>query len=114
MFIDILIEVNKNLVEYYKALANPVRLAVFLYIANESKGAAPSTPNEESCVTAISRALSLPQPTVSNHLKVLKNAGLVKSVNKDTHCYQYITKKATETLFEHTKYLFKQAHSNPY
>jgi len=101
-------------VDYYRALANPVRLAVFLHIAKESGGLAPETPKRESCVTEISKALNIPQPTVSNHLKVLKEAGLVKSTSVDTHCYQYVTKDAAEVLFSHSKYILEQARKNPY
>lgn len=105
---------EKNLATYYKALANPVRLAVFLHIAKESAGSAPALPKKESCVTEISKTLKIPQPTVSNHLRVLKEAGLVKSVDVDTHCYQYVTKNASEILLNHSKFIFKQAHKNPY
>ncbi len=105
---------EKRLAAYYKALANPVRLSVFLHIAEESEGFVPSSPKKESCVTEISKALKIPQPTVSNHLRVLKEAGLVKSVDVDTHCYQYVTKNASEILLNHSRYIFKQAHKNPY
>jgi DNA-binding transcriptional ArsR family regulator len=105
---------DKQVVEYYKALANPVRLSVFLYIAEESEGSVPSRPKEESCVTAISRALKIPQPTVSNHLRVLKEAGLVKSLNQDTHCYQYVNKHAADLLLTSARYFSDQAHKNPY
>ncbi len=105
---------EKNLAKYYKALANPVRLAVFLHIAKESEGFVPASPKKESCVTEISKALKLPQPTVSNHLKALKEAGLVKSIDVDTHCYQYVTKNASEIMLNHSKYIFQQAQKNPY
>lgn len=105
---------KENIVEYYRALANPVRLEVFLYIVKKSDGSALKNPKKESCVTEIAKALDLPQPTVSNHLKVLKQAGLVKSASIDTHCYQYVTKDATQVLLKHTQYLFEQAHKNPY
>ena len=59
---------TSEIVEFYKALANPVRLQIFLYIAKESRGSAPITPKKESCVTEISKAINIPQPTVSNHL----------------------------------------------
>ena len=105
---------NINLVGYFKALSNPVRLQVFMYIANESEGFAPASPNKESCVTEISKALNIPQPTVSNHLKVLKKAGLVKSVDVGTHCFQYVTKDAAKILLDQSNYIYKQANSNPY
>jgi ArsR family transcriptional regulator, arsenate/arsenite/antimonite-responsive transcriptional repressor len=103
-----------EIAEFYKALANPIRLRVFMHIAKESEGSAPTLPKLESCVTAISKQLRIPQPTVSNHLKVLKEAGLVKSVSKDTHCYQYVTKDAAKLLLDQSKYVYQQANKNPY
>lgn len=105
---------NDTIASYYSALANPVRLAIFLHIANESEGFVPDSPNKESCVTQISKTLQVPQPTVSNHLRILKNAGLVKSVSIDTHCYQYVTKQAAEALLQHAKYISEQSRKNPF
>lgn len=105
---------NKDIVHYYKALSNPVRLEVFLHVARESEGFAPESPKKESCVTEISKSLRIPQPTVSNHLRVLKEAGLVKSIDVGTHCYQYVTKQAAQALLSHAQYLYQQAHKNPY
>jgi DNA-binding transcriptional ArsR family regulator len=105
---------DEILTGYFKALSNPVRFKVFMHIAKESDGFAPASPSKESCVTEISKTLNIPQPTVSNHLKVLKLAGLVKSVDIDTHCYQYVTKDAAKILLDQSEYVFKQANSNPY
>lgn len=105
---------TNNIVEYYKALANPVRLAIFLEVAKESEGFVPTNPSKESCVNEISKTLGIPQPTVSNHLKVLKKAGLVQSLKESTHCYHYVTKHAATALLSHSQYVFGQAHKNPY
>jgi ArsR family transcriptional regulator len=105
---------NQEIINYYKALSNPTRLAVFLHVAEMSEGFAPESPKKESCVTEISKTLNIPQPTVSNHLRVLKEAGLVKSVDVDTHCYQYVTKQAAKAMLDHSQYVFGQAHKNPY
>ena len=105
---------EKDIVNYYRALANPVRLRVFLHIADKSEGFAPKAPKKESCVTEISKSLKIPQPTVSNHLRVLERAGLVTSVRVGTHCYQYVDKRSARALLRHTQYLFEQAHKNPY
>lgn len=105
---------NEQITTYYRALANPVRLQVFMHVVKESEGFAPEAPKKESCVTEIAKTLGIPQPTVSNHLKVLKQAGLVKSIDVATHCYQYVTKDAAEALLNHSQYLYKQANKNPY
>jgi ArsR family transcriptional regulator, arsenate/arsenite/antimonite-responsive transcriptional repressor len=52
-----------------KALADPVRLRLMSLIA--------SRPGGEACVCDLTGAFSLSQPTISHHLKVLHDAGLV-------------------------------------
>lgn len=104
---------DSKLAKYYKVLSNPVRLRVFMYIADQTADFVPNT-KEESCVNAISHAIGIPQPTASNHLKALKDAGLVKSTSVGTKCHQYITKDAAQYLLNHTQYIFEQASKNPY
>ena len=50
-----------------KALADPVRLRLFSAIASHAGG--------EACVCDISGGIDVSQPTVSHHLKVLRDAG---------------------------------------
>lgn len=104
---------DTKLASYYKALSNPVRLAVFIHVADHSEGNAPKF-KKESCVCEISRAVGIPQPTASNHLRALENVGLIKSVKVGTRCYQYVSKDASKYLLKHTRYIFDQAHKNPY
>jgi ArsR family transcriptional regulator len=52
-----------------KALAEPVRLRLMSLIA--------SHPGGEACVCDLNGAFDLSQPTISHHLKVLNEAGLV-------------------------------------
>src|SRR3954465_2961856 len=56
----------------FKALADPSRVA----IVNRLAGA------EEVCVCDLIGTLGLAQPTVSHHLKVLREAGLVEVARK--------------------------------
>lgn len=104
---------DSKLANYYKVLSNPVRLRVFMYIADNTAGFKPVT-SDESCVNEISKAVGIPQPTASNHLKALKNAGLVKSTSTGTKCHQYVTKDAAKYLLNHTKYIFEQASKSPH
>ena len=53
--------------EIIKAIADPTRLKI-LYLLND----------DELCVCELISALDKPQPTVSHHLNILKNAKLVK------------------------------------
>ena len=52
-----------------KALADPVRLRLMSLIA--------SHPGGEACVCDLNDAFDLSQPTISHHLKVLHEAGLL-------------------------------------
>ncbi len=53
-----------------KALADPVRLRLMSLVA--------SHPGGEACVCDLNDAFELSQPTISHHLKVLHDAGLVE------------------------------------
>jgi len=57
---------EKELALLHKALSVPVRLEIIKLIANRPL-----------CVKAITRFLSISQPAVSQHLAVLRQAGLV-------------------------------------
>jgi ArsR family transcriptional regulator, arsenate/arsenite/antimonite-responsive transcriptional repressor len=71
-----------------KALGHPARIAILEYILKA-----------ESCICGdIVNELPLAQPTISQHLKELKNAGLIKgSIEGNTICY-CINEKAVEKL----------------
>ena len=61
-----------------KALGHPARIAIIEYLANV-----------DSCICGdIVKELPLAQPTVSQHLKELKNAGLIKgNIEGNSICY---------------------------
>ena len=68
--------------EMLKALAHPVRLKI---IAGLLKN--------ECNVSQIQLALRLPQSTISQHLKVLRNVGIIKGRREGTKvCYKVIVK----------------------
>jgi ArsR family transcriptional regulator len=52
-----------------KALADPVRLRLMSLVASHEGG--------EACVCDLNEAFDLSQPTISHHMKVLYDAGLV-------------------------------------
>jgi ArsR family transcriptional regulator len=52
-----------------KALADPVRLRLMSLVASHEGG--------EACVCELNDAFDLSQPTISHHLKVLHDAGLI-------------------------------------
>src|SRR5487761_1620108 len=71
-----------------KALADPARVAIL----NRLAGA------DEVCVCNFVDALDLAQPTVSHHLKVLREAGLVESSRRGTWAYYRLVPEAVGAL----------------
>lgn len=68
-------EVNATAVRRFKALADPTRLAILTTLA-----AAP----EPVCACDLGEGVELEQPTISHHLKVLREAGLVTVERRGT------------------------------
>jgi ArsR family transcriptional regulator len=73
-----------------KALADPVRLRLFSAIASHAGG--------EACVCDISIGVAVSQPTVSHHLKVLRNAGLLRSERRASWVYYAVIPEALQAL----------------
>jgi DNA-binding transcriptional ArsR family regulator len=66
--------------ETLKAVAHPARLKIVVGLLKN-----------ECNVAQIQRALELPQSTVSQHLRILKNAGIIKGRREGTRtCYRVI------------------------
>src|SRR5258708_2484973 len=62
-----------------KALADPVRLRLISLVASHSGG--------EACVCDLNDAFDLSQPTISHHLKVLHDAGLLDREKRGVWVY---------------------------
>jgi ArsR family transcriptional regulator, arsenate/arsenite/antimonite-responsive transcriptional repressor len=62
-----------------KALADPVRLRLMSLIASHAGG--------EACVCDLSGTFDLSQPTISHHLKVLHDAGLLDREKRGVWVY---------------------------
>jgi len=62
-----------------KALADPVRLRLMSLIASHQGG--------EACVCDLNEAFDLSQPTISHHLKVLHEAGLIDREKRGVWVY---------------------------
>ena len=65
-----------RLAQAFKALADPVRLRLLSMIA--------AAPSGEVCACDLATPLGKSQPTISHHLKVLREAGLVTSRKRGT------------------------------
>jgi len=68
-----------ELARAFKALADPVRLRLLSLIASHAGG--------EACVCDLTDAFELTGPTISHHLKVLRETGLVTSEKRATWVY---------------------------
>ncbi|MFN2375442.1 MAG: ArsR/SmtB family transcription factor [Candidatus Binatia bacterium] len=63
----------------FKAMSDPARLRLLNHIAAQ--------PSAETCVCFLTEPLGLAQPTVSHHLKVLYDAGLLGREKRGTWVY---------------------------
>lgn len=79
-----------NLARMFKAIGDPVRLRMLSLIASHQGG--------ESCVCDISPAFELSQPTISHHLKVLREAGLLDCERRGTWVYYRVIPSALGRL----------------
>lgn len=79
-----------ELADVFKALGDPTRLKlVKLLVCN---------PERSLCVGALAHRLGVTQPAVSQHLRVLKNVGVVEP-NRDGFRVHYTINKSTLMAF---------------
>jgi ArsR family transcriptional regulator len=79
-----------RLAQVFKALGDPVRLRLVSLIGARQGG--------EVCVCDLTSAFDLTQPTISHHLKVLREAGLIKSERRGTWVYYRLVPAALERM----------------
>ncbi|MET4591214.1 metalloregulator ArsR/SmtB family transcription factor [Arthrobacter sp. 754] len=72
----------------FKALSDPNRLRLLSMVKAEAAG--------ESCVCDLTGPLDLGQPTVSHHLKILVDAGLLHREKRGTWAYYSLVPGALE------------------
>ncbi len=82
---------DKTMAEILKALADPTRIKIIKLISSKGK---------ILCVGALARELGISQPAVSQHLKVLKNAGILEDIRAGCHVHYCV---CGETLRAHKK-----------
>jgi len=76
----------QDLSRMFRALGDPVRLRLLSLVASHAGG--------EACVCEISPAFDLSQPTISHHLKVLREAGLLECERRGTWVYYWVVPSA--------------------
>jgi ArsR family transcriptional regulator len=76
----------------FKAIADPGRLRLLNFIAGR--------PDAEACVCNLVEPLGLSQPTVSHHLRVLTEAGLLARERRGTWMFYRLVPERVEALRE--------------
>jgi ArsR family transcriptional regulator, arsenate/arsenite/antimonite-responsive transcriptional repressor len=72
----------------FRALADPTRVAIVNCLASA----------DEVCVCELNANFDLSQPTISHHLKVLREAGLVEASRRGTWAYYRLVPEAIAQL----------------
>ena len=81
-------EAAEALAATFKVLADPTRVGIVNRLAN----------GEPCCVCDLTAAFELSQPTVSHHLRVLRDAGLVEPERRGTFAYYRLVPDSVERL----------------
>jgi ArsR family transcriptional regulator, arsenate/arsenite/antimonite-responsive transcriptional repressor len=79
----------EDLAAAFKVLADPARLRLLSLIAARDGG---------ECVCNLTRPLGLTQPTVSHHLKVMHEAGILERERRGTWVFYSVNSGALEAL----------------
>ncbi|MFT4011282.1 MAG: metalloregulator ArsR/SmtB family transcription factor [Nocardioidaceae bacterium] len=83
-------EQSERIAPLLKALADPVRLRLLSIVAAHTE--------REACVCDLNDAFDLSQPTISHHLKVLHEAGLLDRSKRGTWVYYSVRTGALADL----------------
>ena len=78
------------LARVFKALADPVRLRLLSMIAGAERG--------EACVCELTVGFDVSGPTISHHLKVLRDAGLIACERRGTWVYYWVLPETMDRL----------------
>ena len=78
-----------SLAERLKTLADPIRLRMLDLLANQG---------EALCVCHITEQFPIHQPTISHHLRLLREAGLVDCEKRGVWAYYWATDEGKRSL----------------
>jgi ArsR family transcriptional regulator len=79
---------REQLAARFKALADPTRVAIVNCLSAA----------DEVCVCNLTDTFELSQPTISHHLRILREAGLVESTRRGTWAYYRLVPEAIGAL----------------
>ena len=77
-------KIVKKMAECFKALGDPTRLMIIKLLASNMK--------DKICVVDLAKILGITQPAASQHIKILRNVGLLEPKKEGYHVYYYINK----------------------
>src|SRR3954469_6433223 len=78
----------EELAARFKALADPTRVAIVNRLSTA----------DEVCVCDLNAAFDLSQPTISHHLRILRQAGLVEASRRGTWAYYRLVPETVAAL----------------
>ena len=81
-------EASERVATQFRALADPTRVLLVNRLAQ----------CEEACVCDLTAASDLSQPTVSHHLRILREAGLVQAERRGTWSWYRLVPEAVTAL----------------
>ncbi|MGA8256867.1 MAG: metalloregulator ArsR/SmtB family transcription factor [Nocardioides sp.] len=84
------VEQAERIAPLLKAMADPVRLRLLSLVAAHADG--------EACVCDLNDAFDLSQPTISHHLKVLHESGLLERSKRGVWVYYRVQREALADL----------------
>lgn len=84
-----------------KTVADPTRLAMLGVLASRPR-----------TITELAQIFDLAQPTVSNHVKLLRDAGLLRRVRQGSRLDLVVEQEAVTQLIEHLESVFVPDHSS--
>jgi ArsR family transcriptional regulator len=82
---------QQRLVAIFQALADPTRLEILRLLAAQPG---------PTCVCDVVDHFDLAQPTISHHLKVLREAGLLQATRRGIWSFYAVDRKGLEALAE--------------
>ena len=80
---------HNALVACCKALASPIRMSIVGLI---------HAANEPLCACDIEQSFDLSQPTISHHLRILRDAGIIAATSRGTNVYYHIERAQLTAL----------------
>lgn len=78
--------------EIFKAMGDPTRLRLIRLLASNME--------DRLCVVDLAQKLNISQPAASQHLKILKNVGILYSKREGNRVFYYTNAESLKTQFE--------------